>query len=251
MSGLPVEIRMEWISLDKGDKLKIKAAHILCAWESTLLCRRALNKIYRKKMGEYPLGRNMGFVPNIADKRFITTEATRKKVEMSVKKQRLWITHVSSAVSYIISDLDYYDTTIGRTLCQALIVIFLWPLIHRGTEHSFPYCSRRILRRKSTVSSRPSLWSYSTKWMIRFGTGSMRKHVQIRLGIGGAPRKVSRQWEMMMTRVGGVALVRVTMTQVTGPVPAAHPVYLAPLARQIATTWNPLISRQEREEQVR
>jgi hypothetical protein len=89
MSGLPVEIRMEWISLDKGDKLKIKAAHILCAWESTLLCGHALNKIYGKKMAKYPLGRNMGFVPNIADKRFIITEATRKKVEMSVKKQRL------------------------------------------------------------------------------------------------------------------------------------------------------------------
>jgi hypothetical protein len=121
MSGLPVEIRMEWISLDKGDKLVIKAAHILCVWESTFVCRRALNKIYGKKMGEYPLGRNMRFVPNIADKRFITTEATRKKVEMSVQKQRLWITHVSSAVSYIISDLDYYDTTIGKTLRQALM----------------------------------------------------------------------------------------------------------------------------------
>jgi hypothetical protein len=72
-------------------------------------------------MGEYPLGRNMRFVPNIADKRFITTEATRKKEEMSAKKQRLWITHVSSAVSYIISDLDYYDTTIGKTLRQALM----------------------------------------------------------------------------------------------------------------------------------
>ena len=121
MSGLPVEVRTEWISLDKGDKLKIKAAHILCAWDSTLVCRRALNKIYGKKMGEYPLGRNMRFVPNISDKRFITTEATRKKVEMSVKKQRLWITHVSSAVSYIISDLDYFDTTIGTTLRQALM----------------------------------------------------------------------------------------------------------------------------------
>jgi hypothetical protein len=121
MAGLPVEIRMEWISLHKGDKLKIKAAHILCAWESTLLCRRALNKIYGKKMGEYPLGRNMRFVPNIADKRFITREATRKKVEMSVEKQHLWITHISSAVSYIISDLDYYDTTIGKTLRQALM----------------------------------------------------------------------------------------------------------------------------------
>jgi hypothetical protein len=121
MSGLPVEIRMEWISLDEGDNLKIKAAHILCAWESTLVCRRALNKINGKKMGEYPLGRNMRFVPNIANKRFITTEGTRKKVEMSVKKQRLWITHVSSAVSYIISDLDFYDTTIGKTLRHALI----------------------------------------------------------------------------------------------------------------------------------
>jgi hypothetical protein len=52
MSGLPIEIRMEWISLDKGDKLRIKAAHILCAWESTLFCRRALNKIYGKKRGK-------------------------------------------------------------------------------------------------------------------------------------------------------------------------------------------------------
>jgi hypothetical protein len=86
-----------------------------------LLCRHALNKIYGKRIGEYPLGRNMRFVPNIADKRFITTKATRKKVEMSVKKQRLWITHVYSAVSYIISDLDYYDTTIGKTLRQALM----------------------------------------------------------------------------------------------------------------------------------
>jgi hypothetical protein len=41
----------------------------------------------------------------------------------------------------------------------------------------------------------------------------------------------------MMTAVGGRAL-RVTMTHVTGPVLAAHPVYLAPLARQIATTYN-------------
>jgi hypothetical protein len=72
-------------------------------------------------MGKYPLGRNMRFVLNIAGKRFITTEATRKKVERSVKKQRLWITHVSSAVSYIISDLDYCETTIGKTLRQALM----------------------------------------------------------------------------------------------------------------------------------
>jgi hypothetical protein len=145
MSGLPVKIRMEWISLDKGDKLNIKAAHILCAWESTLLCRRALNKIYGKKMGEYPLGRNMRFVPNIADKRFITTEATRKKEEMSVKKQRLWITHVSSAVSYIILDLDYYDSTIGKTLRQALMQMWskrspdcnLFAAVHSSWNGSF------------------------------------------------------------------------------------------------------------------
>ena len=43
MEGLPVEIRTEWVSIDKGDKLKLKAAHILCSWDSTLLCRRALN----------------------------------------------------------------------------------------------------------------------------------------------------------------------------------------------------------------
>jgi hypothetical protein len=121
MEGLPVEIRTEWVSIDKGDKLKLKAAHIVCAWESTLLCRRALNKIYGKKVEDYPLGRNMRFIPNILDKRFITTDATRKKVENSVKKQRLFTTNVSSAISYIISDLDYFESTAGTTLRQALM----------------------------------------------------------------------------------------------------------------------------------
>jgi hypothetical protein len=121
MEGLPVEIRTEWVSIDKGNKLKLKAAHIVCAWDSALLCRWALNKIYGKNLEDYPPGRNMRFIPNILDKRFITTDATRKKVENSVKKQRLFMPHVSSAFSYVISDLDYFDSTAGTTLRQALM----------------------------------------------------------------------------------------------------------------------------------
>jgi hypothetical protein len=121
MKDIPIEIRIDWIVIDKGDKLGLKAAHVLCEWENTLLCRRTLNKIYGKKVDGYPLGRNMRFVPNITDQRFITTPATRKKVEASVKKQRLFATSVSSAISYIISDLDFYESHAGKTLRQALM----------------------------------------------------------------------------------------------------------------------------------
>jgi hypothetical protein len=121
MKNIPVEIRMDWITVTKGDKLGLKAAHILCEWENTLLCRRSLNQIYGKKVEGYPLGRNMRFVPNITDQRFITTQATRKKVENSVRKQRLFATSVSSAISYIISDLDFYESHAEKTLRQALM----------------------------------------------------------------------------------------------------------------------------------
>jgi hypothetical protein len=50
---------------------------------------------------------------------------------------------------------------------------------------SFPSCSRRILRRKSTVSSWPFLWSYSTKWVLMFGTGSMGVNEEARRNTAG------------------------------------------------------------------
>ncbi len=121
MDGIPIEIRIDWVSIDKGDKLGLKAAYILCEWENALLCRRTLNKIYGKTVDGYPLGRNMRFVPNTTDQRFITTQSTRKKVETSVRKQRLFVANVSSSISYIISDLDYYEANTDKTLRQALM----------------------------------------------------------------------------------------------------------------------------------
>ncbi len=121
MKDIPIEVRIDWVSIDKGDKLGLKAAYILCEWENALLCRRTLNKIYGKTVNEYPLGRNMRFVPNTTDQRFITTHSTRKKVEASVKKQRLFVANVSSSVSYIISDLDYYEAGTKMTLREALM----------------------------------------------------------------------------------------------------------------------------------
>jgi hypothetical protein len=121
MNGIPIEVRIDWVSIDKGDKLGLKAAYILCEWENALLCRRTLNKIYGKTVDGYPLGRNMRFVPNTTDQRFITTASTRKKVESSVRKQRLFVANVASSVSYIISDLDYYEAQSNMTLRQALM----------------------------------------------------------------------------------------------------------------------------------
>jgi hypothetical protein len=57
-----------------------------------------------EKDGRGPAGAQIRFVPNIADKRFTLLRRLLKKVEMSVKKQRLWITHapVLSAKHYLI-----------------------------------------------------------------------------------------------------------------------------------------------------
>ena len=121
MKGIPIEIRTEWIVTEKGVKTGLKAAHVLCEWKATLACRRGLNAIYGKTTEGYPLGRNMRFVPNITDTRFITTSKTATKVALSVKKQRRFNESVSSCISYTISDLDFYDDDLGKTLRQVLM----------------------------------------------------------------------------------------------------------------------------------
>jgi hypothetical protein len=63
----------------------------------------------------------MRFVPNTTNQRFIMTQSTRKKVKTSVRKQRLLVANISSSISYIISELDYYEANTGKMLQQALM----------------------------------------------------------------------------------------------------------------------------------
>ncbi len=121
MEGLSVEIRTEWVSLESGDRLGLKAAHVLCEYDSAKRVRRAFDAIYGRTSKDFPLGRSMRFVPNLVDGRFSPSEATKKRVVLCVQKQRLFNTEVASATVDTILNLDYCNRNCGLTLRQALM----------------------------------------------------------------------------------------------------------------------------------
>ena len=124
LKGIPIEVRIDYIRVKAEGRTNTKAAQIFCSWDATQKCRRALNTIYKKKnVDGYPLGKNMRFVPNIMDRRFITTPSTRKKVQASIQKQTKFLASVETTKNYTICGLDYYDEKLKQTLRQALMGI--------------------------------------------------------------------------------------------------------------------------------
>jgi hypothetical protein len=60
LQGIPIEIRVEAIRVDKGKPSGVKAAHVLTPWDKALKCRIAMNMIYSKRAKSgYPLGKDM------------------------------------------------------------------------------------------------------------------------------------------------------------------------------------------------
>ena len=122
LQGIPIEIRMEAIRVEKGKQSGVKAAHVLAPWDKALKCRIALNMIYSKRAKSgYPLGKDMRFIPNIMDTRFITTEKTKMQVKKSISKQKYFLGKTQSATSYTIIGLDYVEPHIGSSLREILM----------------------------------------------------------------------------------------------------------------------------------
>jgi hypothetical protein len=204
-------------------------------------------------MCKYLLERNMCFVPNIVDKRFITIEATRKKAEMSVKKQRLWITHVSSAISYIILDLDYFDSTIGKTLSQALMQMRskrspnpnLFVAVNTSCNGSF---LSSLFKKDLEAEVNRTLPVFPLVLQHKMGSNVWNwfneEACRNIAGYWWCPKKGVKAVGDDDNNSWGTAL-RATMTQATGPALVVHLVYPKPLVQQIVPEWNPLISRQE------
>jgi hypothetical protein len=123
LQGIPIEIRMEAIRLIKGKQTGVKAAHVLTPWDKALKCRIALNMIYSKRSKNgYPLSKDMRFIPNIMDTRFITTYKTKMQVKKSISKQQFFLDKkTQSATSYTIIGLDYVEPFIGSSLRKILM----------------------------------------------------------------------------------------------------------------------------------
>ena len=122
LQGVPIEVRVEAIRTEKGKATGVKAAHIHTPWDKALKCRIAMNMVYGKKSTNgYPLGKDMRFIPNILDTRFIVTDKTKMKVKKSVSKQKYFLQKTDSATSYTIIALDYVDPVVGMTLRELLM----------------------------------------------------------------------------------------------------------------------------------
>ena len=103
LQGIPIEIRIEAIRIEKGKASGVKAAHVLTPWDKALKCRIAMNMIYSKKSKNgHPLGKDMRFIPNIMDTRFITTDKTKMQIKKSIRKQKYFLAKTQSATSYTI-----------------------------------------------------------------------------------------------------------------------------------------------------
>ena len=124
MQGIPLEIRIEVIRTEKGKQSGVKAAHVLTPWDKAMKCRLAMNRIYAKQSDRgYPLGKDMRFIPNILDTRFITTTKTKMKVLKSVSKQKHFLAKTQTATSYTIMGLDYVQPNIGSSLREIIMGI--------------------------------------------------------------------------------------------------------------------------------
>jgi hypothetical protein len=122
LQGIPIEIRIEAIRVEKGKQSGVKAAHILTPWDKALKCRIAMNLIYSKRSKNgYPLGKDMRFIPNIMDTRFITTAKTKMQVKKSISKQKFFLAKTQTATSYTIIGLDYVEPKLGTTLREIIM----------------------------------------------------------------------------------------------------------------------------------
>ena len=121
MLGINIEVKSDWICIEKGVKTKAKAAHIYSSWKDAVKARLALNNLYGKNAKEFPLGRNMRFVPNNLDDKFIVTTSTLVRVKKSVQKQIKFLKMTNTTLSDSIRNLDYYDTTLGYSLRELVM----------------------------------------------------------------------------------------------------------------------------------
>jgi hypothetical protein len=83
-----------------------------------------MNRIYAKQSNRgYPLGKDMQFIPNIMDTRFIMTTKTKMKVVKSVSKQKHFLAKTQTATSYMIMGLEYIQPNIRSSLREIIMGI--------------------------------------------------------------------------------------------------------------------------------
>jgi hypothetical protein len=139
MKGIAVEIRSEFIVLNSKNnsntqRTKFKILQVYVAWEKTSRARNALITLYSSKAkGEYPLGTQARFIPDVTDSRFIRTPESVLAYSNSQKKHIQFMKSTSTHSYFNIIELDHYLPRHNMTLREAITHIFSvskssWPL---------------------------------------------------------------------------------------------------------------------------
>lgn len=115
-------MKTEFIKTNPRTQGTVKAVHIYTEYEKAFSCRKALAKLYAaNNKKNFPLGKNIRFIPDILDSRFITTEKTKMRIRKCIAKQKLFLDNASTGKKYTIIGLDNYINVIGVTMRQAIM----------------------------------------------------------------------------------------------------------------------------------
>lgn len=139
MRGMAVEIRSEFVVLNSKNnsniqRTKYKILQVYVAWDKASRARNALITLYSSKAkGEYPLGTQARFIPDVTDSRFIRTPECAQAFSNSQKKHIQFMTSTSTHSYFNIIELDHFLPRHNMTLREAITHIFSvsktsWPL---------------------------------------------------------------------------------------------------------------------------
>lgn len=129
LKNVQLEVRLQVIKLDNSSKIPyeelVKVCHIHTDFETVHHIRAILNKIYGHSNvnGDYPLGKNMRFVPHVADIRLRPSQAAVNRACRCVSKQRLFLEKTVTQTTTSIDGLDYVAPGIGISLREACMRI--------------------------------------------------------------------------------------------------------------------------------
>ncbi len=129
LEKMQLEVRLQVIKLDNSSKVPyeelVRACHIHTDFDKVHHVRAILNKIYGHSNinGDYPLGKNMRFVPHVADIRLRPSQSAVNRACRCVSKQRTFLERTETQTTTTIDGLDYVVPGIGISLREACMRI--------------------------------------------------------------------------------------------------------------------------------
>lgn len=122
LTNIPIHLKTKYIKTNLKTPGTVKAIHIYTEYDKAYKCRPALAKLYAAgNEKNFPLGKNIRFIPNTSDSRFITTQKTKDRIIKCISKQKLFFESTRTAKNYSIIGLDNYIPAIGVTMRQAIM----------------------------------------------------------------------------------------------------------------------------------